>query len=77
MDLEFSIIIFLLFSCAALMDLFLCSTHPAGDFLTVGDGVLLSMVGFALGFSMSNNSSPQSEELHQHLVSPHLSHTSQ
>ena len=60
------------------MVLLLYSTHPAGGFLTdLGDGVLFSKVGFALGFSTSINSSPQLEELHQHLVSPHLSHVSQ
>ena len=71
MDLEFSIIIFLFFSCMALTVLLLYSVHPDGGFLTVsGDGVLFSKVGLALGFSTSTNSSPHSEELHQHLVSP-------
>ena len=78
MVLEFSIKVFLLFSCAALTVLLLYSAHPAGGFLTVsGDGVLFSKVGLALGFSTSTNSSPQLEELHQHLISPHLSHVSQ
>ena len=42
MDLEFSIIIFLLFSFTAFTVLLLCSIHPAGGFLTFsGDGVFL------------------------------------
>ena len=76
-DLEFSINMFLLFSCVAFTVLLLCSTHPAGGFLPFsGDGVF-SKVALVVEFSISNNSSPQSEDLHQHLVSPHLSHVSQ
>ena len=70
MDLQFSITICLLFSCAALETvLLLNSAHPDGGFLTdLGDGLLFSKVGSVLvGFSTSTNSSPQSEELHQHL----------
>ena len=73
-DLEFSISMFLSFSCAALTVLLLYSAHPPGGFLTFsGDGVF-SKVGLVVEFSISINSSPQSEELHQHLVSPFLSH---
>ena len=78
MDLQFSITICLLFSCVALTVLLLNSAHPAGGFLTdLGDGVLFSNVGLSLRLSTSTNSSPQLEGLHQHLVSPHLSHVSQ
>ena len=79
MNSEFSIIICLLFSCTALeMVLLLYSALPDRGFLTeLGDGVLFSKVGSALGLSTSTNSSPQSEELHHHLVLPYFSHVSQ
>ena len=55
--------------CAALEMVLLNSAHPDRAFLMdLGDDFLLSKVGLALvGFSTSTNSSPQLEELHQHL----------
>ena len=69
-DLQLSIAICLLFSYMALETvLLLNSAHPDGGFLMdLGDGLLLSKVGSALvGCSIFTNSSPQLEELHQHL----------
>ena len=71
-----SISLFCLFSLAAITTLCLCSGHPTGGFLMVGEGVF-SIDGLEFGFSTFSNPSSQSEELHQQYVSPHLSQNSQ
>ena len=70
-DLACSISMLCLFSLAAKTTLHLCSAHPAGGFLMVGDGVF-SIDGLAFGFSTISNPSSKSEALHQQ----YISHTS-